>query len=177
MTHSNVIFIASLLFAANDASALDISSSNKQQEFNVDTKIELDKFYDREIIKFEFVKKNWLLDFDANNYKFNDISDVLLLGTSIAKSDPLNSYSLNLIENESACYDVKGAATETQDLVTVIVDGEEIKVGEGLSELGFDGVGRVGKYSKFDVDLKFEAVTFKDDYCKGIIKMSIALDI
>ena len=177
MKYLKVIFFVSLWFAAHDVSALDLSSSDKQHEFSVDTKIELDKFYDRDIIKFEFVKKNWELEFDGRNYKFNDISDVLQLETTIGKSDPLNSYSLYLIDNESLCYDVNGAPTDSQDLVTVKVDGAEIKIGEGLSNLEFDGVGRVGKYSNFDVELNFKPVSLMDDYCKGIIKMSIELDI
>ena len=177
MKYVKAICITSLCFIANYACALDISSPDKQHEFSVDTHIELDKFYDRDIIKFEFVKKNWELEFDGRNYKFNDISDLLQLETSIGKSDPLNSYSLNLIENKSLCFDVKGAPTDSQDLVTVIVDGAEIKIGEGLNNLEFDGVSRVGKYSNFDVELKFKPVSLKDDYCKGIIKMSIELDI
>ncbi|MBW8182327.1 hypothetical protein [Shewanella nanhaiensis] len=177
MTYIKTIFCSALMLAANSASALDISSSDTQHEFSVDTQIELDKFYDREIIKFEFVKKNWELEFDTRNYKFNDISDVLQLETTIGKSDPLNAYSLNLVENESVCYDLKGAPTQSQDLVTVYVDGKEITVGEGLTNLEFDGVDRVGKYSNFDVELKFEPVSLSDDYCKGIIKMSIEIEI
>lgn len=177
MTYTKVVFFALLLCAANDALALDSSASGNQREFHVDTQIELDKFYDREIIKFEFVKKNWQLEFDGRNYKFNDISDVLQLETSIGKSDPLNSYSLNLIENSSACYDVNGVATDSKDLVSVSVDGEPINKGEGLESLEFDGVNRAGKYSNFDVELKFAPVNVKDDYCEGMIKMSIELAI
>ncbi|GIU17649.1 hypothetical protein [Shewanella sp. MBTL60-007] len=177
MTSIKVIFSACLLFAASDALALDMSASGDQREFHVDTQIELDKFYDREIIKFEFVKKNWELQFDGRNFKFNDISDVLQLETSIGKSDPLNTYSLNLLENSSACYDVNGVQTDSKNLVSVTVDGEPINQGEALDSLEFDGVNRVGKYSHFDVELKFAPVSLKDDYCEGMIKMSIELAI
>lgn len=173
--HPLFIFVR-LLFVCTNVNALD-GSSFLQHQFRVDTHIELAKFYDKEIIEFEFVKKNWELEFDAPNYKFKTISDVLQLQTNITKTDSVDSFALTLVENQSQCYDKSGIETTSKDFSHVWLSGKQIEVGDTFINQALDAINEQGKYSDLDVDLSFDPLQYGDDNCSGFIQMSVELEI
>jgi len=173
--HPLIVFVR-LLFVCTNVNALD-GSSFLQHQFRVDTHIELAKFFDREIIEFEFVKKNWELEFDGPNYKFKTISDQLQLQTNITETDTVDSFALTLVENQSQCFDKSGIETTTKDFSHVWLSGKQILVGETFINQGLDEHNDQGKYSTLDVDLSFDPVHYGDDSCSGYIQMSVELEI
>lgn len=173
--HPLFIFTRLLLVSVN-VNALD-NASLLQQQFRVDTHIELAQFFERNIIKFEFVKKNWDLEFDAKNYKFITISDQLKLATSISESDPVDSFALTLVENNSQCYDSSGKQTQTKDFSTIWVDGKQILIGDTFINEDLDELNVQGKYRRLDVELSFEPLSYGDDSCSGSVQMSVELEI
>ncbi|NQZ94635.1 MAG: hypothetical protein HRT97_20185 [Moritella sp.] len=173
--HPLFIFM-SLLFVCMNVNALGDSSS-LQHQFRVDTHIELAKFYDREIIEFEFVKNNWQLEFDAKNYQFKPISDVLQLQTNITQTDPIDSFALTLVEKKSQCYDSAGLATTSKDFSHVWLAGKEMFKGDTFINESLDELNTQGKYRTLDVDLSFDPVHYGDDNCSGAIQFSVELEI
>ncbi|PKG40498.1 hypothetical protein [Psychromonas sp. Urea-02u-13] len=173
--HPLLIFTRLLLVSTNVHALADASSL--QQQFRVDTNIELAQFFDRNIIKFEFVKQNWELEFDAANYQFKTISDQLQLATSISESDPVDSFALTLVENQSQCYDSTGAETATKDFSTVWVDGKQMLMGDTFINEDLDELDMQGKTRSLDVDLSFDPLNYGDDNCSGSIQMSVELEI
>jgi len=159
-----------------NVNALD-GASSLQHQFRVDTNIELAKFADREIIKFEFVKQNLDLEFDATNYKFKMISDVLQLQTNIVETDLVDSFALTLVENQSQCYDKAGLATKSKNIATVWVEGKEAAIGDSFINESLDELNTEGRYRDLDVDLSFSPLQYGDDNCSGAIKFSVELEI
>jgi len=170
--HPLFIFTRLLLVSVNahaDASLL--------QQFRVDTHIELAQFFERNIIKFEFVKQNWELEFDGANYKFRTISDQLQLATSISESDPVDSFALTLVGNSSQCYDSSGKETKTKGFSNIWVDGKQMLIGDTFIHEDLDELDVQGKYRSLDVELSFEQLTYVDDTCSGSVQMSVELEI
>ncbi len=173
--HRLFIFVRLLLVCTN-VNALD-NSSFLQHQFHVDTNIELAKFYDREIIQFEFVKQNWDLEFDGPNYKFKSISDQLQLQTNITETDSVDSFALTLVENQSQCYDNSGTETKTKDFSHIWLEGEQIEVGETFIHQTLEQHNEQGKYRNLEVELSFDPVHYGDNSCSGYIQMSVELEI